>query len=518
MRISPVKITSRTMGAAALLVVTASAVAIQGCTDLTETPTSAITPDNYYNTQAEIIGGVAGVYSTLRNTLDEYYNVSQVSTDEIIVPTRGSDWYDNGKWLELHRQTWTPTSAAGLDNINSAWSNLWSGVARANAVITALKPNQVPNQAAIEGELRALRAFYYIALMDLFGPVPIVTTTEIKERPQNTRKEVLEFVEKELIAARAGLPAKWDASNWGRVTQGAVDAMLTSIYLNAEVYGGTVSASGIAKGPARWADVITTADKIINSGTYSLASNWDANFRADNQNSAENIFVVRFSTVDGLGLNLNMRSFHYNSSTAGGWNGFSTVSDTYNAFDAADRRRAIFLVGPQINQSTGAPINDRAGNRLIFTPEIKDPTAANEGEGARIYKFTIDKSVTNQNQPNDFPHYRLGEVYLSKAEAQNELGQTAAAIATINQIRARVFAPAKPLATSLSQAQARTAIFNERLFELTGEGKRRQDMIRAGSYTRPFQFKTNTDAYRVLMPIPQSQLATNSLLKQNPGY
>ncbi len=518
MRISPVKITSRTMGAAALLVVTASAVAIQGCTDLTETPTSAITPDNYYNTQAEIIGGVAGVYSTLRNTLDEYYNVSQVSTDEIIVPTRGSDWYDNGKWLELHRQTWSPTSAAGSDNINSAWSNLWSGVAKANAVITALKPNQVPNQAAIEGELRALRAFYYIALMDLFGPVPIVTTTEIKERPQNTRKEVLDFVEKELIAARPGLPAKWDASNWGRVTQGAVDAMLTSIYLNAEVYGGTVSASGIAKGPARWADVITTADKIINSGTYSLASNWDANFRADNQNSAENIFVVRFSTVDGLGLNLNMRSFHYNSSTAGGWNGFSTVSDTYNAFDAADRRRGIFLVGPQINQSTGAPINDRAGNRLIFTPEIKDPTAANEGEGARIYKFTIDKSVTNQNQPNDFPHYRLGEVYLSKAEAQNELGQTAAAIATINQIRARVFAPAKPLATSLSQVQARAAIYNERLFELTGEGKRRQDMIRAGSYTRPFQFKTNTDAYRVLMPIPQSQLATNSLLKQNPGY
>ena len=96
MRISPVKITPRKMGATALLLVAASAVAIQGCTDLTESPTSAITPDNYYNTQAEIIGGVAGVYSTLRNTLDEYYNVSQVSTDEIIVPTRGSDWYDNG--------------------------------------------------------------------------------------------------------------------------------------------------------------------------------------------------------------------------------------------------------------------------------------------------------------------------------------------------------------------------------------------------------------------------------------
>ncbi len=512
------KINSRRASVAALLIASAGAVSVQACTNLSESPTSAITPDNYYRTSAEVIGGLAGVYANLRTTLDEYWNISEVSSDENVVPTRGSDWYDNGKWLDLHRQTWTPTSAAGLDNINSAWVNLWSGVARANAVINALKPNQVANQAAIEGELRALRAYYYICLMDLFGGVPIVTTTEIKPRTQDSRAEVLKFVETELLAARPGLPVKWDAANYGRMTQGAVDAMLVSIYLNAPVYGGTVTTNGITPGAGRWADVVTVADRIINSGTYSLASNWNSNFLPTNQNSPENIMVVRFSTVDGLGLVMNYKSFHYNTANFGGWNGFSTLADTYNSFDNADARKKIFLVGPQSNLNTGAPTLDRAGNRLVFTPEIKDVTQAAEGEGARIYKFPIDQSTTNQNQPNDFPSFRLGEVYLSKAEALNEQGQTAAAIALVNTIRARVFTPAKPLATSLTQAAARKAIYDERLFELTNEGKRRQDMVRFGSYTTKFQFKEAQPGYRVLLPIPQSQLSTNPLLKQNVGY
>ena len=120
--------------------------------------------------------------------------------------------------------------------------------------------------------------------------------------------------------------------------------------------------------------------------------------------------------------------------------------------------------------------------------------------------------------PNDFAHYRLGEVYLSKAEALNELGQTASAIAAVNTVRARNFTVPKPLSAALTQAQARTSIFSERLFELVGEAKRRQDMIRAGTFTGKFMFKEVQPGYKILMPIPASQLATNPLLKQNPGY
>ena len=515
MRHTPVKMRTYKAGFATLLFATA---AVVGCTDLTEVPASQISPDNYFKTPAEVLGGVAGVYATLRDNMWGYYNISQVSTDETVVPTRGSDWFDNGRWLEIHRQAWTPTSGSTGEDINGVWNNMWSGIAKANAVLAALRPNSVPDQPAIEAELRALRAYYYIGLMDFFGGVPIVTNTEIKPRERTTRDSVFKFVESELIAVRGALPARRDAAQWGRISQGAVDAMLVSIYVNAQVYTGTVTAAGLTKGTARWADVITVADRLINSGTYTLASNFRNNFVATNQTSPENIFVVRFSTLGGLGSTLNMRSFHYNSANFGGWNGFSTLADTYNKFDRADARDAQWLVGPQVNLNTGAPINDRAGNRLIFVPTIRDVTQASENEGVRLYKFPIDPSVANENQPNDFPHYRLAEVYLSKAEALNELGRTSEAMTAANLVRARAFTPAKPLSNGLSQVAARAAIFDERLFELVGEAKRRQDMIRAGTYTAARLFKAETPGYKILMPIPTGQVATNPLLKQNPGY
>ncbi len=514
----PVKMTVKKVSVSALLLASAVGASLQGCTDLTEVPASAISPDNYYRSSAEVLGGVAGVYATLRDNMWNYYNISQVSTDETVVPTRGSDWYDNGRWLEIHRQTWTATSGATNEDIGGVWNTMWAGIAKANAVLNALKPNTIQGQAAVEAELRVLRAYYYIGLMDFFGGVPIVTTTEIMPRERASRADVFKFIETELLAARSALPATRDASEWGRVTQGAADAMLVSIYLNAQVYGGSVTAAGLAPGAQRWADVVTAADRLINSGNYSLASNYVSNFVSTNQNSKENIFVVRFSTLGGLGWTINSRSFHYNSSNFGGWNGFSTVADVYNAFDDADGRKKQWLVGLQVNANTGAAVKDRAGNPLIFTPEIKDVTQAKENEGARLYKWPIDQSVSNQEMPNDFAHYRLAEVYLSKAEALNEQGQTGAAIAVVNTVRARNFSPAKPLSATMTQAQARTAIYNERLFELVGEAKRRQDMIRAGTYTGKFMFKDVQPPYKILMPIPASQLATNPLLKQNPGY
>jgi hypothetical protein len=137
-------------------------------------------------------------------------------------------------------------------------------------------------------------------------------------------------------------------------------------------------------------------------------------------------------------------------------------------------------------------------------------------------------AVNGDSHPNNYPYFRLAEMYLIKAEAMNELGQTANAIAQANIVRARQFAVAKPLVAG-TQAQARVAILNERLFELAGEGKRRQDLIRAGRFTESRRFcslttpatacvRPATEAYRILFPIPSVQLQTNPNLVQNPGY
>jgi hypothetical protein len=87
----------------------------------------------------------------------------------------------------------------------------------------------------------------------------------------------------------------------------------------------------------------------------------------------------------------------------------------------------------------------------------------------------------------------------------------------VNQIRARVFDPPKPI-TATSKEAVRAAIFDERLFELMDEGKRRADQIRAGTWLNAGYEKERREPYRVLMPIPQTQMDANPLLTQNPGY
>jgi len=261
---------------------------------------------------------------------------------------------------------------------------------------------------------------------------------------------------------------------------------------------------------------LNRTDSILNSGVYALADSFPENFSPDNDASPENIFVVKFAAAaDGLGFNMVMRTLHYNQFNPSPWNGFATLAQTYSAFDPADKRRRMFLVGPQVNLENLQPVKDRAGNPLVFTTSIADVTQATEGEGARIYKWPIDPRHVQQNNGNDFAWFRLGEMYLIKAEAELE-GATGSStpLALLKAVRLR----AVPQPDTLS-AVTRDVILRERLFELNSEGKRRQDLIRHGQYTQAWQFKSGPTAdFRILMPIPQTQIDANPLITQNPGY
>src|SRR6476619_5945973 len=182
---------------------------IQACTNLTEVPKDALTPDNAFKTDLEIVAVVASVYANLRGTLWGYYNLSEITTDELLVPTRGNDWYDNGRWLEIHRQQWTPNSGSALDDINGTWNTLFAGIAKANQMIDIVDKSSLGTKAQTLAELRGLRAWYYYMLLDFFGGVPVVTTPELKANARASRDSVFRFVEAELKAAAAGLPASW---------------------------------------------------------------------------------------------------------------------------------------------------------------------------------------------------------------------------------------------------------------------------------------------------------------------
>ena len=522
------------VGFLSLVLLAPLAFTLQGCTNLEEETFGVITPDQFFRTEEEIIAALAPVYAQLRSLMWNYHNISQHTSDETLVPTRGTDWDDGGHWRQLHQHNWDALTV----DWNGAWVDAFTGVARANVVLDNLAAVDVPNKTAIEAELRFLRAFFYYTLMDLFGGVPIVTdpTVDPDNPPgRETRAAVFQFIESELQAARGSLPASWDASNDGRATQGAVDALLAKIYLNAEVFTGTVSAAGLTPGSARWQDAINAADAVINSGQYSLANNFFDNFRVDNHTSPEIIFAVGHLGRSDLGLTFIMRGLHYNQIPETPWNGFATLAETFNQFSDTDQRKNIFLIGPQLSGpnegcvgnecfATGDPLQDRVGNPLDFTtgyfrpdgtPVTGDPINVNETSGVRVLKWEIDPDRVDGDNGNNYAFFRLAEMYLIKAEALHRLGQTEDAVAQINIVRERVFDPDEPVT---SAGDFNETILQERLFELMWEATRRQDLIRFGKFANTWEFKANTEPFRMLGPIPQVQIDANPNLAQNPGY
>jgi hypothetical protein len=379
-----------------------------------------------------------------------------------------------------------------------------------------------------KAELRVLRAYFYYQLLDFFGGVPLVTGTALEANARVSRDSVFKFIEAELLATRETLPETRDAGQYGRLTRGAANALLASLYINAGVFtkddginpSGYNSCAGVTVtgGATACQAAIDAADAVISSGKYTLATEFEQNFSTTNESSPENIFVIAHTNQPGLGMSLPMRTLHYNQLSTGGggpWNGFATLADTYGQFDHLnDKRDVMWLEGLQKSFNTGEFVNDRTGKPLDFTPSIANIESATEGEGVRYNKFPpLPNALAGDAHPNDFPIFRLAEMYLIKGEAEFALGNTGAALTDINFVRARAFNPPQPLL-----ALSPEILMKERLLEFAGEAKRRQDMIRFGHFLDARQFKGAREAYRVLFPVPATQIQSNSKLTQNPGY
>lgn len=493
-----------------MFAMTLSSLLYVGCTNLDETVYNQITPDTFFKSEEEFFAALVPLYAQMRPFLWNYYNLSQVSSDETIVPTRGGDWGDGGRWRAMYQHTWDKT----LPDLNDVWNDAFTGIARANSYLKSMEsvPNSVSTKARFVAEARVLRALYYYEMMDFFGGVPVVTDLVDRNNPpaRNTRAEVFSFVEKEVTESLTSLPDGAPADNSGRLTKNSARALLMRCYLNSNVFTGT----------AQWQKVIDMADAIINSGAHRLEANYFDAFSPTNHTSKESLFTIGFKNIDlGFpGMNLNMRGFHYNQLPQSPWNGFCTIAEYYDSFDRQDIRFGMFREGQAFNLLTGQPVNNRQGAPLIFTKEVPIENAS-EGNGIRVLKWGADPAQNGGDSNNDFFIFRYSECFLAKAEAANELGRTAEAVALVNQVRARAFRTPRPLdAGSFNQASFRQQILRERGFELGWEASRRQDLIRIGGYTAARTNKQASQAFRTLFPIPQRQIDANPKLTQNPGY
>ncbi|UCH10685.1 MAG: RagB/SusD family nutrient uptake outer membrane protein, partial [Fidelibacterota bacterium] len=301
------------------------------CTDLEETPYGVVTPGEYYQTEGELIAAVIPVYNSLGlASWDGLTGLQDISSDAMVVPTRGGDWDDGGMWRALQEHTWTPVHPS----ISNAWENAYGGVARANSTLDALgRAEQTPLVETFIAEVKVLRALYYWWLMDLYGGVPLVTdpATDPDNPPsQSTRTEVFDFIVAEITAALPNLEDTFTADSYGRVTKGAANTLLATVYLNAEVYTGT----------AKWSECAAACDAVINSGEYALMPTVADVFALENEGPAntENILVIATLPADGVTAFRHQATLHYNQLPSSPWNGFAVLADFYNKYDADDDR------------------------------------------------------------------------------------------------------------------------------------------------------------------------------------
>ncbi len=532
-------------GPAVLLLTVSVLLALSGCTDLTLDPYGQVTPDQFYSTEAEFRAAIAPVYAQLRTYQGAYHEISQISTDETIIPTRGTDWDDGGIWRRLHQHQWTAVEPY----VAGAWGDAYTGVARANSVLANLanSTTELEKAAQFKAELRTLRAWFYYILMDIYGNVPIVTKPALERtQPPTTdpREEVFQFIVSEIKASIPDLPTT--PPQFGRMSKGAARAILASMYLNAAVFTegnyqniSTDSYNSCAdvqlEGGNACQLAIEQVNAILNSGVYRLADNYFKNFMVESHTSPEIIFPVGYVSQPGRGWNYSMRVLHYNLIPQTPWNGWATLAETYKSFSDADVRKDMFLRGQMYEEpnsgcygnncfsdvSSGKEEN-RGGLPLVF--DLTVPlTGASEGDGVRVLKWEIDPNQVGGASGNDMTIFRLAEMYLIKAEALWALnGPNQQTLDLINKVRARAFDPPQPI--TMDEVAERggweQVLLDARLRELIDELRRRQDLIRFGKFTSGSwaHMPDVNDHFRVLMPIPQGQIDANPNLVQNPGY
>ncbi|HVZ55772.1 MAG TPA: RagB/SusD family nutrient uptake outer membrane protein [Chitinophagaceae bacterium] len=499
------------------MVVLGGSVAVS-CTKLDQKVYSVAQAENFWQTPEQVAAGLAPAYQALTNIPDgDVDQLNDISGGAVIVPTRGNDWYDNGSWQAI----WTHNWKADLGNINGAWSAIFNGIGKANftlSVVNALSTKPA-NIDAINAELKVLRAYYYYLAMDMFGQVPIVTdfnTDPSTVKNDKSRSEIFNFIESELKANIDALPTDVNAATYGRLTKWAGYMILAKLYLNAQVYTGT----------PRWADCIAACDVVINSGKYSLSSNYFDNFIVKNDNSTENIFVVPFDKVYIGNMNWEMQTLHYQHNlkynlSGQPWNGFCSTADYYDQFDDADRRKQMFLVGQQFD-AQGNPIKDAQTGLPLkiskYVNELSNPADSFRLAGARNVKYQPEAGTAG-NQSNDMVLFRLADAYLMKAEAELRSSTNLSdAVSNVNLIRERAYGDATHDWTLADLTLEN--LYHERSREMAWEGWARQDAIRFGHFgDARFPGKNaDADAHLQIFPIPAPQISSNPNLQQNPGY
>ncbi len=468
-------------------------------------------------------GDIAGIDGGFSPYLRQYWYHQELSTDEAVIA-----WEDQ-TIKDFHYQQWGSSDVF----INAMYSRILYQVSLVNEFLRQSEPGHLDELgysdewknkiAQYRLDVRFLRALSYWHGLDLFGGTAFVTEDDpvgdaTFYPPRIGAKAMFEYIESELldIETQMAEPRYWALNGeYGRADRAAAWALLTKLYLNAEVY----------INEAKYTECVNYSNKIIAS-SYELAPTWEQLFWANNDQidatMQEIIFPVRF---DGIHEQTNGgTTFIVNACVGGdmdkndygvygdngGWGGTRVCPEYVALFDEVTDLRATFFTDGQ--SLSIDDINE-------FTSGYAYPKFVN-------YSI-VDGAKVNGSDGNfvdtDFPMFRVADIYLTYAEAVlrgGSGGNYGDGADLIDQIRDRA-------GMTTSYTLDLNFILDERGRELGWECHRRTDLIRYNRFSQStyvWQWKGNvkqgqsTDAHYNIYPIPASAVASNPNVDQNPDY
>lgn len=540
---------------------------------LDEDPKSKIPEEEAYKSEKLVyVNTIATIYTSFGNRLygstDNVHTLQEFSSDAWILPGRQGDWVDGGKWQSLFLHNYGPGNAT----IKSTWNALYTIIGNCNTSIDNLETFiQAGGESYLQDyqyEARAVRAILYYHLVDLFGRVPLVTSskTVMADVNQSSRSEVYQFIVDELTDCIPHLPSgkcQNMGKYYGRVTKAVGYMAMAKVAINSPIlskddWNDGSLVGGIAKvapyvnqagknikialdGTTRdaWETVLYCQKQIEKEG-YSLQPNFSQNFSKTNDSSVENIWTQPSDgttyKVSDYNPTRTLYAAHASAYGLQGWNGACATVEQMKVFkygtDEQDPRMDMtFFYGPVFVD--GKPIDAGLGDgaQLCYNPmdvvvDFKEdvPNQILKFAGARMSKYEVDNTTSSYlNHNNDKVFWRYADALLLAAEAKVRMGQSGDA--EVNEIRDRVQAGQKSNVTLQD-------ILDERMLEFSYEGMRRQDQIRFGTYTEPTtdryagvhhnvatgDYVVDNTGFTTVFPIPTSVLELNTKLTQNPGY
>ena len=242
------------------------------CTDLDETLYSQLDDSNFLKTEEEISSALGAAYSGLRTfQKNDHLWPIYCTTDEVAIPGRtGGDWAGDGQDQQMTDHTWIANSRF----FRGTWEAFYSQINTCNLLIYQFEQIDPVKHIRYISEVKTIRALWYLWLIDMWGNVPISSRFDVPKDYlplTNSRKEVYDFIEKEITENISNLTQDKSSLTYARADYWTAKAILAKLYLNAEVYTGT----------SQWKKALDACNEIINSGKFSMTDTYRENFNFD---------------------------------------------------------------------------------------------------------------------------------------------------------------------------------------------------------------------------------------------